>query len=208
MASSTLSRFLTGMMFSALLVAASFAGAHLARSASTDLRIASADEETDLRRDLDRVRGDVRALRSSTGAVALADPTKAASKGDRPSAPSSLGDQVKIHRQILADLDARYVREERDGTWSDESDAAIRRAFSPTSTPGSRIKEIACRTSICRAVIKNDDVNVQRELPKIIAMRAPFTDFKGGLYYLYSHNPELTTIYMLRAPYEPRAEPR
>jgi len=95
-----------------------------------------------------------------------------------PSAPEQ--DRVdQQHARWRAGLEAEIAAEAVDAGWGTGAAKAIR-AVIDQNTSNSRLLEVDCRTSLCRARVRHDSSAAQKQFVDAIADKPPFTF--GALY--------------------------
>jgi len=157
------------------------------------------DREDSLRWELASLRSEVARLQ---GQVAAAGP-RSAPAPTPPPAPQTPEQAAAEANRFYGKFEARVIRESKDALWSDKTEAAINRLISEAKTPGTQVKSVTCRTSLCEVTTVSQDLNAQSKLSNLIGTQEPFVS-SGGIYYRYGAGATpMTTVYMLR----PGADP-
>jgi hypothetical protein len=158
------------------------------------------DDEDGLRLEVASLRGQMAYLQGQAGATSARSVPPPAAAQPRPPTPEQ---SAAAESRFYGKLDARVLREKKDALWSDKTEAQIDHLISTVRTPGTQLKSVTCRTSLCEVVAINEDLNAQSQLSRLIGSEEPFVS-SGGTYYRYGEGATLvTTVYMLR----PGAEP-
>jgi len=99
-------------------------------------------------------------------------------------------------RETATALAARFAGEHVDGAWSTETARSLRSVFGP-ATPGTRVTEADCASTLCRVVLEHEDRDAQHALGNAIASAEQFA---AGVFYDYdkSSDPPKTTLFVLR----------
>lgn len=84
------------------------------------------------------------------------------------------------NRRFAAFFDESLEREPRDMGFADETEAMVQTLFS--SEKASRLREVRCQSTFCRAIIEPLDAQSRDQLVSMIPETKPFS--YGGFYYI------------------------
>ena len=111
-------------------------------------------------------------------------------EGESPKQPSSWEEQRATaqsrQQELVASVQARFASEEVDQDWRSATVGRIKGVLG-VSTPGTRLVEVDCASSVCRAVVVHDSDEARRSLASEIASSEPFNH---GVLYSYDRESE------------------
>ncbi len=158
-----------------------------------DNRVISTEQTAsveELREEMAHLKGDLRKMGRLSGTAmtaavnAQASVAKLENDDKRPPAPGNdvVGGNVPPVPQevLLGGTEQRFQQETRDPKWSTESETVARRHLSHALTEGSAVSQLACRSSICKALVVYESKAVYLQAQNEM-MNHPATDWKGQL---------------------------
>ena len=159
-----------------------------------------------LRREVAALRSESRQEREPAARVpSRADPAHALSEGSPstispqspPATPTELvRDRVErareVQRAAVTSLEARFTGEELDTAWSTDTERQIKGVVA--TTPGTKLEEADCASTLCRVVVSHESRQDQRNLAEI----RTHEPFQQGIYFDYDYDALKTTMFVLR----------
>jgi hypothetical protein len=158
-----------------------------------------ATADGDLQRQLADLRTEVRLLRAAAASPARDGSASNSASASEPASPMILQqrDQARKER-ILGTLAMRIAQETKDSVWSEKTEDAIRGVFSSDLPSGSVLRNVVCKTSLCKVTVENSDKSAQHGIPMAIAPKEPFRSSDGNYYQYEEAGALATTVFMMR----------
>lgn len=97
----------------------------------------------------------------------------------------------------IAAIASRMDTEPRDPSWSRAAEQRLSEAFRSRATPGTELVSVECRTAMCSATFRHDDLDGQKGVMHLVDASLPY-----GVEMVYEYSTDgpatTTTVYFSR----------